>query len=315
MENENTNLNCESLRETDSNNFVFDDEPLEAILYGDLHPNPGPSSADAFIESRSKLTIVKEVMAQKDNERALIQIVELLETKKPIPIEMLYGVVSYLIHFIPDYPCPIVEEHGIAYNRILGPCFELGCKNQNEDLTNSSGTLLYRWYEGYGFYQQAAGIVSALLNRVSNGEGSARQALLINNLGYEFLLDQRWGEALPYFKRSVEIYERIGDEGEAANIHANELLCELGIHGVEYLVYKKKRLKELTKILRDRSDWRIRKPLGLLSRVYEFEGKLKYAVKYAHLAAKAGKNIPSHHYVDDKAYLTELQEKYDCKRW
>ncbi len=307
MANDETTVKTGGSQECALEHLVFDDEPLEAILYG--APSPGASRADIYAAAQNKSLLIDEAIANDDHHRSLAHIVDLLEAKKPAPIDTLFKIVVYLDQFIPEYPCPIVEEHGVVYDQILKPCFDWGYEYQNDNLINSSGTKLYRWYEGFGFYEQAADIVSALLELLPPGELSDRNALLINNLGYEFMLDQKWQDAIPYFNRSAEIYEQLGNHTEAANIHANKLLCEFGVHGGEYLVREKKLLHKLAKILNRNFDWRIRKILGLLARMYEFEGKNKYAFKYARLAVEAGKEIPSRHHLSDRAYLTKLNDR------
>ena len=119
--------------------LVFDDEPLEAILYG--VPGPGPSSADVFAEGKREVMAIREAIGQEDHERAFHLMVGLFETGTPLPADALTAFVAYLRQFIPTCPCPLVEEHGVPYERVLKPCFEAGRAYRNAALMTGAGTL------------------------------------------------------------------------------------------------------------------------------------------------------------------------------
>lgn len=287
--------------------ILFDDEPLEAILYGVA--STGPSSADLFVAAEQTLSAAHAALEQDDLSGALRLLAQLLESDSPVTDEVLLSIAGFVRQLVPDAPCPLIEDQGVAYGRILKPCFDAGIARGNNALMNSAGTRLYRWYEAVGRYEAAADVVRRLLEDALRRRDNHAQAQLTNNLGYEYLLRQRWEEAAPYFQRSTALFEGLGQAVEVANGHANSFLCQAGLKGPKHLALRQGELKDLATTLRRQHDWRARKPLGLIARIEEGKGNCRKAVLYARAAAIAGREVPSRHHLEDQEYLAGLEAR------
>jgi tetratricopeptide (TPR) repeat protein len=287
--------------------ILFDDEPLEAILYG--APSSGPSSADLFAAAEQTLGAVHAALEQDDLPGALRRMAQLLESDSPVPERVLLRIAGFMRQLVPDVPCPLIEDQGPAYGRILQPCFDAGGARRNDALVKLAGAPLYRWYEAVGRYEAAAEVVRRMLEDAAQRRDTHAQAQLTNNLGYEYLLSQRWEEAAPYFQRSTALFEALGDAVEVANGRANALLCEAGLKGPEQLSQSRSELNELATTLRRRHDWRARKPLGLIARIEEQKGHCRKAILYARAAVIAGREVPSRHHLEDQEYLAGLEAR------
>ena len=208
--------------------FVFDDESLEAILYG--APSPGPSSANLFLRAQPNLERIDAAIEQDAVSMALQRIRLLLESQdKVVSQPRLLLFVQYVSRFVPaTYPCPLVEDHGVPYGAILTPCYERGIQYRNADLIEQAGWVLYRWHESRADYRAAMGVIEQLLDHGKNGKTRGdrlTEARLINNFGYEYFLAEQWEAAISYFNKAIVLFERLAEEPEVANARANLLLC------------------------------------------------------------------------------------------
>ncbi len=147
-------------------------------------------------------------------------------------------------------------------------------------------------------------------------DGSSQEpehAQLINNYGYEYLLERRFAEAEPYFERARVQMTKLGRASEILNVRANLLTCQLGQASPSRWEERLSELKDLNRQLcRDR-DWRARKTLILLARHAEMKGNRRSAISFARRAVRAAADMPTQHRLEDAEYLSRLAGKVDSE--
>jgi hypothetical protein len=283
--------------------LLFDDAPLESILY-DV-PGTGPTPASLFLASNARMAAAVEAFRQSDVDGGFAHMRTMVAGDEPLSTRAIFTCVGLIGSRVPMIPYPILPEDGQPYDAILEPLL-VASLAYDDDVAADVGQALYRFYEGCDRFADAARVVGVLLERARRTGKSADEALLTNNLGYEHLLAREWARAEPLFARAAELFAEERLEVEVTNVRANLLVCRFEQSGGP----PSRRLeRELSQFLKSiRYDWRRRKVLGLLARCAECRGDLPAAIDRARQAVEAAANRPTRHRLDDQAYLRHLEE-------
>jgi tetratricopeptide (TPR) repeat protein len=283
--------------------FVFDDEPLESILYGE--PGTGPTPACLFAPAEPFVSAIMEAFVQGNVEEALRRMAELLASGDPVSISDLIGFTLLIGSFIPQVPCPIVEDRGISYDTLLEPLFTAGVGRNNSILVEKAGTALHRYYEGRGRFTDAMRIVGVLLEKARETGNRHDEPVFLNNLGYDYLLEGDFDRAMACFQSALNLFPRHGSYLERMNARLNMLLALYECSGGRYNRSFERRASRLLSSLGN--DWRRRKALILLARIAEGSGDLEKAAQLVRQAVDASEGIPTKHRLEDLAYLERLE--------
>jgi tetratricopeptide (TPR) repeat protein len=207
--------------------------------------------------------------------------------------------------FIPNVPCPIVQDRGVPYEALLEHLFAAGLACQEDTLVERSGTLLYRFFEGCGRYADAARVVGTLLGRAKKKNNRSDEAVLTNNLGYDHLLARDWERAEACFARAISLFADDHSGFERVNARLNHLLSRYERAGGDPPERFERKLHRFQAALG--KDWRRRKALIPLARIAERRGNLEMAIRYARQAVEASQGIPTRHLNDDQEFLAHLE--------
>jgi hypothetical protein len=293
----------DSATEKPSNGLVFDDEQIESLLYG--KPGSGPTSASIYATAQNAVALVRQALERADIAEALHLIADFLKGDDPMTEDALSLFVHVARENIPQVPCPIVKDYGVAYEAILEPIFAFSKEHKMGAMLETAATPLYRWYEATGRYQEAARVISVLLELAKQQGNRADEAVFTNNHGYEYLLAADWLTAEPYFVGAAALFNQLGYRTDLANAHVNQLLCRYELNGCEVYDGLEAELQDILNVLK--YDWRRRKPLLLMARIAERRGVLGKAIDLAREAVKASIDVPTLLHVQDQAYLNKLE--------
>lgn len=299
-----------AIEELFEHDLLFDDEPLEAILYDDASPEP--SSATAFYEARSRYACFEQALSN-DNLDAFDQQLEtlLIETI-PVPLWMGAYLIKSVQDTVPTCPWPVLPTSHPNYCRLLERIYEESRAKHQPELFSASASMLYRWYEGQNDFAKARVILNQLLAIAVKEQNQHEVAIYTANLGYEYLLEQNWHEAMPWFSRSLQIFEDQGNKEETANLRANILTCRFAQTPQENWRSLLEELTDVNQTLSLNSDWRARKTLALLARYAESKDQIWGAVNWARRAVSVVdfEEIPTHHHLEDQRYLARLRQRF-----
>lgn len=286
--------------------LTFDDQPLASLLA--MGGEASPTAADPFADAEATQAAVRQAVEDDQNLGLALRIAaSALAGGMAIPARFLDELVQLLRGVIPAVPLPIVADHGVAYDLILAPCYQIATAGGHAALRDLSGTLLYRWYEGVGRFADARAVVTRLLLIARQQRRWIDVAILTNNLGYEYLLAGDHGRAEPVFRRAAELFSAHGSAVEVANAEANRLLCDYGIDPLAPADWFERRARHLLDQLA--TDWRRRKLLRLIATIDEQRGDLEAAIANLEQCVQACRDIATRHRLDDQAYLASLRER------
>jgi len=286
--------------------FVFDDEPLESILYDDPGAGSGPTPAGRFASAEPFVSAILQAFERGEVDEGLHGMAELLARGDPVNASNLIRFAVLIGSFIPNVPCPIVRDRGVPYEALLDHLFAAGLACDEDTLVERPGTLLYRYFEGCGRYADAARVVGTLLERAKVKNNRSDEAVLTNNLGYDHLLARDWEHAEVCFARAITLFADDHSAFERVNARLNHLLARYERAGGDPPGRFERKLNRFQAALG--KDWRRRKALIPLARIAERRGKLDMAIRYARQAVEASQGIPTRHLHDDQEYLERLEK-------
>jgi hypothetical protein len=105
------------------------------------------------------------------------------------------------------------------------------------------------------------------------------------------------------------LFEQSKDAAQAANSRANCWVCRFELGNVHDFRQAEKELKKVAGTLREAGLWQVRKPLVLLARIAEQQGRTRDAIGLVQEAISEGKRIRSRHLERDEQYLARLRAK------
>jgi len=283
--------------------FVFDDEPMESILYDDF--GTGPSPAGLFASSGVFVSAIIQAFERGAVDEGLHEMAELFARGDPVSASDLFRFAMLFGSLVPSVPYPIVQDRGVPYDPLLEHLFSAGLACDEDTLVQRTGTLLYRYYEGCGRYGDAARVVGDLLERAKRKCNRSDEAVLTNNLGYDYLMGRDWEQAEECFARAITLFADDRSGFERANARLNHLLARYERAGGAPPERFAKKLYRFMAALG--KDWRRRKALIPLGQIAERRGNLEMAIRYARQAVEASEGIPTRHLLDDQSYLEHLE--------
>jgi hypothetical protein len=289
--------------------LLFDDEPIESILYD--CPSNGASSANAFVDTEQVLEEIGNALCGDNMPRALEITRWLFRSDLPVSEKACVVLASMFKQLVPNYPRPVIPELVIEYQSLLDELVTLAQAFDSSILINATETICYRFYEGCGEFDRARDQIALMRDR---SEKPFTTAQLINNYGYEYLLEQDFARARKYFVESLHMFEQLQDENEIANAQANLLTCEFELCTdlekeslVPTLIHAHTRLYE-------DDDWRVRKTMRILAARAESQERMLVAVAWARRAVNATIAVKTHLHQDDKKNLQRLYRKLRRRR-
>jgi tetratricopeptide (TPR) repeat protein len=287
--------------------IVFDDEPLDHILYG--IGTAGPTPASLYTRAREVLIDIHRACRQGEVQVAIHGAAILAAEDCLISADMCSELAGILTELVPQVPNPILKFDLRPLCPLLEKIWRIGCEGKNKPLLKKSAAPLYRWYEHHKFYDKARRVLTTLLEiHVEEGDRSV-QAVARNNLAFEYLLEGRYQEGIPGFERAAAIFEEIGDAAQSANSRANCWTCRFESGESIDIDDAELELPRLSEVLSKAGFWQVRKPLILLARLAEQRGEIGEAIALVRRAITACKRSGTRYPEIDWAYLEKLKQK------
>jgi tetratricopeptide (TPR) repeat protein len=293
-----------SLNSDFSQLLLFDDEPIDSILYGSS--SNGPTSANAFVDTRPVVDEIVTAICSENLPRALALMQWLLRSDLPVSVKDCTIFMGVFYQLVPDNPWPVLGDEAIEYQSVLDEIILLAERFDSLILLSAAETHRYRLYEGCGEFAKARKLIAKMRER---SEKPSSTASLINNYGYEYLLEGNYAKARPYFIESLQLFEQLGNEGEVANAQANLLTCEFELAKDPATETLLPTLIAAHSRLSESGDWRVRKTMRILAARAEAQERILVAVAWARRAVKASLNVETLLQLEDKKYLKRLCRK------
>lgn len=294
----------------DSQELYFDDEPLYDILYPKKRSNRGLTLANLYLRTNQHFRKLVRATGHAGVSQA-VTILERLGRTDPLPIsvDMAREAAGVLARIVPNYPMATLPCDLSGLRPLLEQLWEMATRTGDTRLVNTLSSPLFRWYEHHGEYQQARRVLRHLIDGAKANGDRHDEGVHVNNLAFEYLLEERWQEGVRWFQEAVGILDEVGDRSAFQNARANCLLCRFELDKMTNLASIETEIKDIQEVLATGSHWQQRKPYFLLAKVEEARGNLKQAVRFARKTVACTQPAKSRYHELDRRYLAELKTR------
>jgi tetratricopeptide (TPR) repeat protein len=290
--------------------IFFDDEPLERILYG--QELQGPSRANLFYPATEYAKYARKILqARREGkvEDLLENASRLAGPEHPLSLGMCLELAGMMKAIVPDYPNPVLPHDLSSLGPLLKKIWDCALKAEDWELQERIGSPLYRWCEHYRRYDGARQILAALIERYRKKGERVDEAVMANNLAFQYMHEARWREAMALFEEAAGVFKKINYAFDHANSRANYWTCGVEILEVKDLDLAEKEMKDFTEILAKSNDWRSRKPYIVLAKIEERRGDVAAAIQLVKKAIEKCKDPKTRYSELDAKYLEYLKER------
>jgi tetratricopeptide (TPR) repeat protein len=289
----------------DPKEFLFDDEPLENILYGaDLK---GPSPANLFLPAWKNVRKILTACKEEKLTDIISAASELANSDIRISGEMCYQISEAIGRFFPYYPNPVMKQDLSTLKDLFEKIWRLTSERPDVIHQDKAGTLLYRFYEYHGQYEDARRVLSRLIQISKDQNDKKGEALYTNNFAFEYLLEERWEEAIPYFEEAARMFKEAEIPFEFYNARANYWICKYHLGQLDDIERMETELKEILSKFKGSGRWYERKPLILLAKIEENRGNIHKAMALVEKAIESARDSNTRYPEIDAEYLDHLK--------
>ncbi len=202
--------------------------------------------------------------------------------------------------------------HGLNSNMLLlGPLLRKLWQDallmDEKDLMKKAGFVLSHWCENHGLYQKSREVLGRLKLLYRELVDRPEEAGTVNGLGFTYLLEEKWKEAVPYFEEAASEFNKMHQTFRYANARCNYWTCRFELGDMGDLDETEKELKELSAILNGEGRWHERKPLILRAKLEEKKGNIDKAIILAMQAIKVTQKGETRYPEFDGEYLEQLR--------
>lgn len=285
--------------------LLFDDAPLESILYGE---SGGATPADLFGAARPLLDAIGQAITDGRKGEALGHMRGLYDAGLEVPTPAASEFVAYVGRFVPACAWPILPTPHFPYDTILQPIFEWATIAGQSTLADSAGSLLARYFEAHGRFADARAVLSVLLDTARVDGDRLAQAQHSNNMAYELLQESDWLQAEGLSETAVDLFGEEGATSRANNARANWLTARFGRLGLPDATTLEPVIAKVHRFYLAENDPRCRKTFVLLARIHEHAGRIAKAIALMEDALSACREVPTQHRQEDEAYLMRLRK-------
>jgi len=292
----------------DSAVLVFDDEPLERILYG--KEVEGPTQANLFASGLKCVRQIRQAYGDGDIPKTLEGIAEFTRNGDSLSVQMCFELAEIARAIVPSYPNPVLPHDLAPVGPLLEQMWGLAAATKNQRLQHSLGTPLFRWYEHHERYRDARRVLNTVLHMYREHGDRSGEAIVLNNFAFEYLLEGRWQAAIPLFEQAATMFRKNGNDYECANSQANYWICRFECGDLGDIEAVETELKRLESILTKQPGWHARKPLILLAKIEERRGNTPAAIRLVERAIEACRGSHTRYPEWDANYLRDLQRRF-----
>lgn len=293
-------------RDSDTAEIVFDDQPLECVLYGQA--GDGQTPASLFGRAREFVNRVQDAYGAGEVGTVIDVCKELAAGGISISVGMCSELGAVLTRIVPQIPNPMLQYDLSPLCPLLEKIWELALERNNESLLQRISAPSFRCHEHYGQFGKAQRVLRWLLETSRRSGNRFEEAITLNNRGFEYLLEGRIREALHDFEEAANLFQTLAIPVQSANSRANYWICKFESSDLEVSDRVETELRSLEKMLTRAKYWQARKLMILLARLAEQRGDLEESILWVAKAIQACKGSGTRYPETDAQYLQRLKE-------
>lgn len=286
--------------------LVFDDEPIESVLYGHQSSPPTPSSI--FQPAREILIRLRSTSTDTKSEEALQTYIRFLNDGYPVSKELFVSLTSTASSLLPVWPKPLSPDMPHSVGRLMECLWRHANEKGDDELKSIAGIRLWEWYEYTKHYADARIVLLALEDIYRDRYEQTSIPAIINNLAFQFQKECMWKEAIVHFDRAACLANELGLKPDFANSRANYWGCRFELEGIDICGLMVPELRRLGAVLRE-AKWKAgeRKVLVLLARAEATLGNHQVGIPLLEQAIALDVSQNSMYLEQDQKLLRDLQ--------
>jgi len=285
--------------------LFFDDEPVEQVIYGGRRE--GPTPAHLYRDSLQQVDQIMTALVREQTRQAIDLAALFGAGDQPVSKGACFILCHVMRQLVPHCPNPAMAFNLCELGPLVEKLWDAAVKSGDDCLQTGAGPPVYRWYEHQGRYEKARRVLERLVEIYYQNSDLFQEAIMTNNLAFEFFLERRYNEALPLFEKAEKIFRQDDEAYQAANCRANYWQCRYMLSGAGPLAAAEDEIKEISNILMGDCSWHTRKSLILLARIEEYKGNINKAISLVEKAINACKDGVTRYPETDKKYLRRLE--------
>jgi len=141
--------------------FIFDDEPLDRILYG--KSLGGPTPASLFSHSARYVREICQLFPGGNIQEALEKASELAAKRYAISKGMRFKLADIMKAVVPSFPNPEIQYDLSGLRPLLEQIWKIAPTAEDKKLQEGVSTPLFRWYEHHQKYEDARRVLEVLI--------------------------------------------------------------------------------------------------------------------------------------------------------
>lgn len=288
----------------ESGKFFFDDEPLEYVLYD--KSSGGPTPANLYAAARDQVLSITKAWSEERIEDAVTAASALGQGETALSVVLYLQLAVVLARMIPSCPLPVMKWDLAPLRLLIGKMRGFAEGNKDVPLLKAADPWMYRWYEHQKQYGEAREVQATLIELHRKEGNRVGEAVTLNNLAFEFQLEERWAEAMPLLRQAAEMFKETGNSLQHANSRANYWMCRFALDDVTEMEDIQIEVKGLAETIGQYGGWIERKPLILLAHIEERRGNIDGAIHLVKRAIASARDSGTRYPEIDGEYLDHL---------
>ncbi|MEK6259787.1 MAG: hypothetical protein AABP62_14305 [Planctomycetota bacterium] len=194
--------------------LVYDDEPLEELLYG--HVTHGPSAANLY----SPFKRLEQALSGTDGtaiEQAFREASCCCESNPTLIPEIVTLLSKLARRCLPQWPKPLNAALSTAGLQLLEFLWKRSRDAEHRSSILSVGSVLWEWYEYARRPALASEVLEEMIGLCQDQDANETLQGLCNNLAYQRFLLQDWSRSQQAYQSACEIAERAGRRADLLN--------------------------------------------------------------------------------------------------
>ena len=194
--------------------LVYDDEPLDELLYGQL--THGPSAANLY----SPIKRLELALSSADGtviERAFREASGCCGANPSLIPEIVAKLSDLARGCLPQWPKPLNGALSAAGLQLLELLWKRGRDAGQRSSMLAAGSVLWEWYEYAQRPASAREVLEELVALHRDQAADEPMQGLLNNLAYQHFLLRDWPKARQHYQSACEIAERSGNRADFLN--------------------------------------------------------------------------------------------------
>jgi hypothetical protein len=207
--------------------LAYDDEPIAQLVYG--AQGSGPTPADLYARDDQRINQLCQTWKSGDLNKAAEQTQQVIPSGVRLSLKACDELLDILDTIYPACPGAIPNPEANILAEFLPSIWKRAVASENDFFIYRCGVFLGYMYAHRKQYAKTRNVDRNLKKIFRKTGDRASEVGMINGIGFSFYEEKRYREAMPFFKKSSEMFWKLDIPNRHANAKANYYLCCLAL--------------------------------------------------------------------------------------